>query len=128
MEWNVNLDSKSSAHVKNMGIGVYSGCYCDPGVTVSRGVQVALTESPAGCLTAQSRDSMAGLFLPESTCFSSIPGWTRGCSRGKVQPLPLTVPKILCPPKGATEGTEEGSSREKKLAMDLLWGSNKSTC
>lgn len=54
MEWNVNLDSKSSAHVRNMGIGVYSGCYRDPSVTVSRGAQVTLTESPAGCSPAQS--------------------------------------------------------------------------
>lgn len=55
MEWNVNLDSKSSAHVRNTGIGVYSGCYRDPSVTVSRGARVALTESPAGCLPAQSK-------------------------------------------------------------------------
>lgn len=44
MEWNVNLDSKSSAHVRNTGVGVYLGYDCDPSVTVCRGTQVTLTE------------------------------------------------------------------------------------
>lgn len=52
MEWNVNLDSKSSVHVRNMGIGVYLDYHCDPSVTVFRGTQVTLAGYPACRLPA----------------------------------------------------------------------------
>lgn len=49
MEWNVNLDSKSSVRVRNTGIGVYLDYSC---VTVFRGTQVTLAGHPACCLPA----------------------------------------------------------------------------
>lgn len=47
MEWNVNLDSKSSVHVRN-----YFDYYWDPSVTVRRGTPVPLAGYPAHCLPA----------------------------------------------------------------------------
>lgn len=52
MEWNVNLDSKSSVHVRNTGIGVYLDYWWDPRVTVFRGTQVTLAGYPACSLPA----------------------------------------------------------------------------
>lgn len=47
MEWNVNLDSKSSVHVRN-----YFDYYCDPSGIVCRGTPVPLAGYPAHCLPA----------------------------------------------------------------------------
>lgn len=52
MEWNVNLDSKSSVHVRNTGVGVYLDYYWDPRVTVFRGTLVILAGYPACSLPA----------------------------------------------------------------------------
>lgn len=75
MEWNVNLDSKSSVRVRNTGIGVYSDYYCgDPSVTVFRGTQVMLTEHPAGRSPALCK-GFGGRVISPSVCLLFKYSW-----------------------------------------------------
>ena len=117
MEWNVKLDSKSSAHVSNTGIGVNSGCYCDPGVTVSRGTQVALSVYPAGCSPAQSRGFHGRVISPGVYLLFKYSQLDKRMQQGQsvaIASYCAQDPKWF--PKGATEETEEGSSRGKKAS------------
>lgn len=107
MEWNVNLDSKSSVHVRNTGIGVYSDCYCDPSVTVCRGTQVALTEYPACCSPAVCKGFDDRVISPRVHLLFEYSWLVKRMRQGQSA-------VSAHPPKGAAEGTEKSSSQGGK--------------